>query len=148
MLPKEQFIEMAEKYMDMIFRIAFHYVKNRPEADDITQEVLLKLYNTKKDFENEDHIRHWLMRVTVNCCKKTFLSPWRKTSRFEKSTQSEKTSSSLARDSGPGSRGSVLGWGALASCLDIKTPSFRLSVPKEGAIYALDFSCLFFQVML
>lgn len=48
MLPKEQFIEMAEKYMDMIFRIAFHYVKNRPEADDITQEVLLKLYNTKK----------------------------------------------------------------------------------------------------
>ena len=28
MLPKEQFIEMAEKYMDMIFRIAFHYVKN------------------------------------------------------------------------------------------------------------------------
>ena len=67
MLPKEQFIEMAEKYMDMIFRIAFHYVKNRPEADDITQEVLLKLYNTKKDFENEDHIRHWLMCVTVNC---------------------------------------------------------------------------------
>ena len=83
MLPKEQFIEMAEKYMDMIFRIAFHYVKNRPEADDITQEVLLKLYNTKKDFENEDHIRHWLMRVTVNCCKKTFLSPWRKTEPLE-----------------------------------------------------------------
>lgn len=83
MLPKEQFIEMAEKYMDMIFRIAFHYVKNRPEADDIAQEALLKLYNTKKDFENEDHIRHWLMRVTVNCCKKTFLSPWRKTEPLE-----------------------------------------------------------------
>ena len=83
MLPKEQFIEMAEKYMVIFFWIAFHYVKNRPEADDITQEVLLKLYNTKKDFENEDHIRHWLMRVTVNCCKKTFLSPWRKTEPLE-----------------------------------------------------------------
>lgn len=78
MLPKEQFIEMAEKYMDTIFRIAFHYLKNQPEADDITQEVLLKLYNTDKAFENEAHMKHWLIRVTINCCKKVFLSPWRK----------------------------------------------------------------------
>lgn len=78
MLSKEQFIEMAEKYMDTIFRIAFHYLKNQPEADDITQEVLLKLYNTDKVFENEAHMKHWLIRVTINCCKKVFLSPWRK----------------------------------------------------------------------
>lgn len=80
MLSKDLFIEMAEKYMDTIFRIAFHYLKSQTEADDITQEVLLKLYNTEKAFENEAHIRHWLIRVTINCCKKTCLSPWRKSS--------------------------------------------------------------------
>ena len=77
MFPKEKFAEISEKYMDTIFRIAFHYVKNQSEADDITQEVLLKLYNTQKCFENEEHIRNWLIRVTINCCKKVFLSPWR-----------------------------------------------------------------------
>lgn len=83
MLPKEQFIEVAEKYMDTIFRTAFHYLKNQPEADDITQEVLLKLYHTGKEFENEAHIKHWLLRVTINCCKKVFLSPWHKTEPLE-----------------------------------------------------------------
>lgn len=78
MLSQEDFIETAEKYMDTIFRVAFHYLKNQTEADDITQEVLLKLYHTEKVFESEAHIRNWLIRVTVNCCKKAFLSPWQK----------------------------------------------------------------------
>lgn len=78
MLPREHFTETAEKYMDTIFRIAFNYLKSQTEADDVTQEVLLKLYNTDKIFENETHIRNWLIRVTVNCCKKACLSPWRK----------------------------------------------------------------------
>lgn len=78
MLSQEHFIETAERYMDTIFRIAFHYMKSQTDADDITQEVLLKLYHTEKAFENEAHIRNWLIRVTVNCCKKAFLSPWRK----------------------------------------------------------------------
>lgn len=78
MLPREHFTETAEKYMDTIFRIAFNYLKSQTEADDVTQEVLLKLYNTDKIFENETHIRNWLIRVTVNCCKKAFLSPWRR----------------------------------------------------------------------
>ncbi len=78
MFQEAQFTRIAEKYMDMIFRIAFHYLKDRAEADDITQEVLLKLYRTDKFFESEAHIRNWLVRVAVNCCKKACLSPWRK----------------------------------------------------------------------
>lgn len=78
MLQEAQFTRIAEKYMDMIFRIAFNYLKDRAEADDVTQETLLKLYRTDKFFEGEAHIRNWLVRVTINCCKKACLSPWRK----------------------------------------------------------------------
>lgn len=44
MLTEEQFSYLAKKYMDMVFRLALHYTKSRSESDDITQEVLLKLY--------------------------------------------------------------------------------------------------------
>ena len=66
MLTEEQFSYLAKKYMDMVFRLALHYTKSRSESDDITQEVLLKLYRTDKPFESEDHVRYWLIRVTVN----------------------------------------------------------------------------------
>lgn len=78
MFQEEQFSQIAKKYMDTIFRVAFNYLKNQPEADDITQDVLLKLYLTDKTFENDEHIKNWLIRVTINCCKKAFLSPWKK----------------------------------------------------------------------
>ena len=79
MLTEEQFSYLAKKYMDMVFRLALHYTKSRSESDDITQEVLLKLYRADKAFESEDHVRHWLIRVTVNECKRAFLSPWKRT---------------------------------------------------------------------
>ena len=83
MLTEEQFSYLAKKYMDTVFRLAFHYTKSRSESDDITQEVLLKLYRADKASESEDHARHWLIRVTVNECKRAFLSPWKRTEPIE-----------------------------------------------------------------
>ena len=83
MLNHEQFTRLAKLYMDTVFRLAFNYTKSRSEADDITQDVLIKLYHTDKVFDSEEHIKHWLIRVTINECKKTFLSPWRRTEPIE-----------------------------------------------------------------
>lgn len=78
MFTKEQFSYLAKRYMDTVFRLAFNYTKSQSEADDVTQEVLIKLYRTEKEFESEEHIKHWIIRVTINECKKTFLSPWKR----------------------------------------------------------------------
>ena len=78
-MEQENFERAAERWQDTVFRLAFHYTKSRSESDDITQEVLLKLYRADKAFESEDHVRHWLIRVTVNECKRAFLSPWKRT---------------------------------------------------------------------
>ena len=83
MLTEEQFCALAKKHMDMIFRIAFNYLIDRNEADDITQNVLLKLLDAKKEFESEEHIKYWLIRVTINESKKALRSPWRKTEPIE-----------------------------------------------------------------
>ena len=52
MLTEVQFAYLAKKYMDTVFRLALHYTKSRSESDDITQEVLIKLYRTDKPFES------------------------------------------------------------------------------------------------
>lgn len=83
MFTDEQFTFLADKYMDTIFRVAFSYMKSREDADDITQNVLIKLYQTDAAFESESHLKHWLIRVTINECKSAFRSLWRKTENID-----------------------------------------------------------------
>ena len=65
-----------EKYKDNIFAIGFNYFKNSIEADDVVQETFFKLARSGKDFESEEHLRNWLIRVAVNECKRVSLSSW------------------------------------------------------------------------
>lgn len=83
MFSDEEFSALAEKYMDNIFRLALNYMRSRTEADDITQNVLIKLYRTEKKFQSDDHLRYWLVRVTVNECKRALVSPWRRMESIE-----------------------------------------------------------------
>ena len=83
MLTNEQFSCLVKKYIDTVFRIALNYTKNPSDAEDIAQDVFFALFREKEPFASEEHIRHWLIRVTVNQCKKWHRSPWRKRVSFE-----------------------------------------------------------------
>ncbi len=83
MLTNEHFTYIAQRYMDTVFRVAFSYMKSRADADDITQNVLLKLYRYEGDFDSESHLKHWLIRVTINECKSACRSLWRRTENIE-----------------------------------------------------------------
>ena len=77
-MPKEEFTRFAEKYMDTIYRVAYSWTKNSDYANDVTQDVLIQLYKTTKEFESDAHLKNWLIRGTVNQCKMIFRSPWHK----------------------------------------------------------------------
>lgn len=77
-MTEEVFEQKARTYGDTIFRVAYHAVKNRQEAEDVAQTVLLKLYLHQDSFEDEDHLKHWLLRVTVNESRKVLRSAWRR----------------------------------------------------------------------
>lgn len=83
MLTNEQFTCLAEKYIDTVFRVAYNYLRSATDADDITQNVFLKLLKEKKTFESEAHVKNWLIRVTVNECKNLTRSRWWKAESFE-----------------------------------------------------------------
>ena len=71
-----EFEQAVKKYRNNIYGIAFNYFKNIEDAEEIMQEVFLKLYKTEKLFESEEHVRNWLVRVAINQCKKVSMSSW------------------------------------------------------------------------
>ena len=79
----QQFEALARAYMDTVFRIAFSMTGSKADADDITQTVLLRLYRAEKEFASDAHIKNWLVRVTVNECRKLWRSPWSRTEDFD-----------------------------------------------------------------
>ncbi len=72
----EEFSDYVQRYSDTIYRVAFHSCKNPADAEDIVQNVLLKLYREQKPFESEEHVRRWVIRVAVNESKKLVCSAW------------------------------------------------------------------------
>lgn len=68
----------VQRYADMVFRLAYSYLKSRADAEDVMQETLLKLYTERTDFDTPEHQRYWVVRVAVNECKKILRSPWRR----------------------------------------------------------------------
>lgn len=79
MFTNAQFTCLAEKYIDTVFRVAFNYLRSAADAEDVTQNVFEKLLREQKPFVSEEHIKHWLIRVTVNECKSLTRSKWWKT---------------------------------------------------------------------
>lgn len=82
-MENREFELLARRYMDMVFRLAFSNMKSASDADDVTQNVLLRLLRSTKPFESEEHARFWLVRVTMNECKRALHSQWRKAGDIE-----------------------------------------------------------------
>lgn len=78
MLTEQQFTDAAERYLDMVYRIALNWFRNPADAEDASQNALLRLWRADTDFQGEDHLRHWLVRVTLNECRRISSHPWRK----------------------------------------------------------------------
>ena len=69
MLTEQEFHRAAERYLDMVYRIALNYFRHPQDAEDAAQETMLRLWRSDRDFEGEDHLRHFLVRVTLNVCR-------------------------------------------------------------------------------
>jgi RNA polymerase sigma-70 factor (ECF subfamily) len=61
------FCLLAEAYERRIYSLAFHYCRDREDAEDLSQEVWLKAYAALSSFRNESTFYTWLRRITINC---------------------------------------------------------------------------------
>ena len=69
---------LAEQYAGMLYRLAYARTGSRADAEDVMQEVFVRLLRARPEFRDEEHAKAWLLRVTVNGCKSRLRAPWRR----------------------------------------------------------------------
>jgi len=85
----------VEKYSDLLLRVAFSYMKNIHDAEDMVQEAFVKLMQKGPMFESEEHEKAWLIRVTINLCKNRLKTVW-----FKKTEHLKEQTISFTREEG------------------------------------------------
>ena len=70
--------EAVRKYADTVYRLAVANTNVTQDAEDVFQEVFVKLVRYKDRIENEEHLKAWLIRVTINESRRLLGSSWNK----------------------------------------------------------------------
>lgn len=75
---KQTLEELVEQYQNNLFAVAFNVCRNAQDAEDVVQDTFLRYYTMKKEFDSEQHIRAWLIRVAINKAKNCNRTFWRR----------------------------------------------------------------------
>ena len=70
------FREMVAEHRDRVFNLTYRMLGNRAEAEDVAQEVFIKVFKTIDTFREEAKLSTWLYKVTLNTCSNRS-STWR-----------------------------------------------------------------------
>ncbi len=63
---REKFRVFVEKYQQLVFRTCIGFLHNKDDADDLTQEVFIRAYQSLSRFKGESAFSTWLYRIAVN----------------------------------------------------------------------------------
>ncbi|WP_231877302.1 RNA polymerase sigma factor [Bhargavaea cecembensis] len=66
---RKLFDDLVRRYADELKRIAYIYVHDHAECEDIVQEVFISCYTNLGSFRQESEYKTWLIRITINKCK-------------------------------------------------------------------------------
>ncbi|WP_461202770.1 sigma-70 family RNA polymerase sigma factor [Anoxybacillus sp. TBDG-1] len=69
MCTKEHIQRAMDEHGNMVLRLAYTYMRNQHDAEDVFQDVFIKLYEHMDRMQSEEHMKAWLIRVTINICK-------------------------------------------------------------------------------
>ena len=70
MKPQDNRARIVELFADMVFRIALSRTRREDAAEEVFQEVFLRLFEKERTFNDDEHIKAWLIRTTLICCKR------------------------------------------------------------------------------
>lgn len=68
--------EKVRKHANSVYRLALSILKNKEEAEDVFQDVFVKFMLKAPNFNDEEHEKAWILRVTINICKDRLKSLW------------------------------------------------------------------------
>lgn len=78
MNPEQRAEYLVHTYSDDILRLSYTYLKNLQDAQDICQNVLMKMLTVTRSFPDRRAEKAYILKMTANACKDVLRSPWRK----------------------------------------------------------------------
>lgn len=70
--------EIMNTYSGMVYRLAYARTGNKPDADDVYQDVFFKLFRSNPQLDSEEHLKAWLIRATIHTSVNLLRSAWRR----------------------------------------------------------------------
>ena len=70
--------QKIDRYSDMLFRLCYMRLRNVQDAEDAVQEVFYQYLRKPQVFESPEHEKAWLLKVSLNVCRKMWRSAWRR----------------------------------------------------------------------
>lgn len=78
-MTRQIFETYFRKWYLTVYRVAFIQMKIHADAEDVAQEVFVRLLKYQPQFENEEHEKAWFIRTSVNLCRDVVKSKWHTT---------------------------------------------------------------------
>ena len=69
-------LEAMDAWGDVVYRVALAQTGSPSDADDVFQDVFMRLLENDTAFESDEHLKAWLLRVTVNRCRDLARLTW------------------------------------------------------------------------
>jgi RNA polymerase sigma-70 factor (ECF subfamily) len=101
--------EVADVYGSRIYQLAFRYLRNKEDAEEVTQDVLFKVYRKVGAFRGDAALSSWIYRITFNAAMSRL-----RTLRFQRTRDEEHRATSLEGDEPTPSRTDVADWSDMA----------------------------------
>lgn len=61
--------ELFNRYQNVVWRVCYSFMRNSQDAEDLTQEVFLRVYRNLSKFEGRSSLKTWIYRIAINTCQ-------------------------------------------------------------------------------
>ena len=104
--------DLADAYSSKIYQLAFRYLRNKEDAEEITQDVLFKVYRKVDAFRGDAQLSSWIYRITFNAAMSRL-----RTARYQRAQAEDRRAAAATEDDGssmPSRTPDVADWSDMA----------------------------------
>ena len=87
--------DLSDAYSSKIYQLAFRYLRNKEDAEEITQDVLFKVYRKVADFRGDAQLSSWIYRITFNAAMSRL-----RTARYQRAQAEDRRAAAAAEEDG------------------------------------------------
>ncbi|MEQ1728662.1 MAG: sigma-70 family RNA polymerase sigma factor [Vicinamibacterales bacterium] len=101
--------DLAEAFGSKIYQLAFRYLRNKEDAEEVTQDVLFKVYRKVGDFRGDAALSSWIYRITFNASMSRL-----RTAKYQRTQNDELSITANEGEDGSSTRHEIADWSDMA----------------------------------